>query len=273
MMLFNSLKSVETEKKFKQAGFEKRTFQFNGQTGEAYSKLTEDYERINITNQNELTCPTTMDDPIRVYIVVCNKDDENKLVPQTDFFILNEATDHPTAQDYFESIEHEVTQPVITFCPACFAMMSNDPITFEISPYQLPDNTNFNEINQALFDKCKCEEDFIYLDEITKINLLIRVIDTVLWIFRDDPEISMTKEEIAIKFSAELLKEIGMDNLIQVNQLNSKETNSQICHSHDFTDANQIMLDVVGNPEDVENIWDEVSPAWTLAKKNNFYIK
>jgi hypothetical protein len=84
---------------------------------------------------------------------------------------------------------------------------------------------------------------------------------------------NMTTEEIAIKFSKELLKEIGIDNLREVNELNLHETNSQICYSHDFTDANQIMLDVIGNPEDVENIWEEVSPAWALAKQNNFYIK
>ena len=83
----------------------------------------------------------------------------------------------------------------------------------------------------------------------------------------------MTTEELSKLFSKELLKEIGIDNLKKVNELNSNVTNKHICYSHEFCDANQVMLDVLGNPEDVENIWEEVLPAWTLAKQNKFYIE
>lgn len=175
----------EAQIKFEQAGFKISEFSFNGQVGMAYIKLV-NQERTCITNQHELTCPTTLDDPIRVYEIMHNMD--NELALQNDFFILNHATDHPTANDYFEWIEHD------------------------------------------------------------------------------------KNVDVAKRFSSALLNEIGLDNLREVNELNSKETNSHICHSHDFTDANQIMLDIIGNPEDVESIWEEVSPAWTLAKQNNFYI-
>jgi hypothetical protein len=156
----------ECQIKFQSNGFEERQFNFNGQSGLAYVKQT-DQGRICITDQHDLTYPTTLDDPIRVYELYHPSSDEDDV----SYYILHEAADYPTATDYFEWIEYEKTQPVITFCPSCFCIMNNDPITFDITPHQDQTDEDFNRTNKHLFD-CSCGEDFIYLDEITKINLL-----------------------------------------------------------------------------------------------------
>jgi hypothetical protein len=86
----------------------------------------------------------------------------------------------------------------------------------------------------------------------------------------------MTKEELAKKFSKLLCDEIGKFKVCRVNKRNSKETNSQICHSHDFCDANQVMIDAAELSEaelnDIDNLWEHFGEAWTLAKQNQFYL-
>jgi hypothetical protein len=118
----------------------------------------------------------------------------------------------------------------------------------------------FRQENDAKVNKCNCDSK--YLHRVTKKIQLDQILS------------EQTTEDQARLFSAMLLDEIGLKNLQRVNELNSHETNSQICHTHDFTDANQIMLDVIGNPEEVgDDIWEQVEPIWTIAKNNNFYIK
>ena len=86
----------------------------------------------------------------------------------------------------------------------------------------------------------------------------------------------MTTEELAKKFSQCLIDEIGKFKVCRVNKRNSKETNSQICHSHDFCDANQVMIDASGisdvELDSIENLWEHFSEAWTMAKTNLFYL-
>jgi hypothetical protein len=86
----------------------------------------------------------------------------------------------------------------------------------------------------------------------------------------------MTKEKLAKKFSQLLIDEVGRFKVCRINRLNRNEKNKDICHSHDFTDANEIMLaarEELGiefpNHDDE---WDVLSEAWGLAKTNNFYI-
>ena len=85
-------------------------------------------------------------------------------------------------------------------------------------------------------------------------------------------------DKLSRKFSLELLKEIGIDNLREVIKLNSEETDKNICYTHNFCDANQVMLDVMGYKDsEVEDVdWDdfmiEMTKVWDEAKKNNFYI-
>jgi hypothetical protein len=86
----------------------------------------------------------------------------------------------------------------------------------------------------------------------------------------------MTKEKLAKKFSQLLIDEIGRFKVCRVNKRNSRETNKHICHSHDFCDANQVMIDASGlsNAEldNIENLWEHFSEAWSLAKQNQFYL-
>lgn len=92
-----------------------------------------------------------------------------------------------------------------------------------------------------------------------------------------------TIDKIAKEFSSLLAKEIGIDKMKDVKKLNIDDTNKDVCHSHDFCDANMVMQDafkVVGIdlekdfPDAVQNefITDTWEKAWTLAKKNNFYV-
>lgn len=91
-------------------------------------------------------------------------------------------------------------------------------------------------------------------------------------------------DQLARRFSAMLLEDLGKDLMARVNERNAQpeyaETDS--CASHDFCDANMVMLaaiesfgftddDVFENDCDnpLQKLWNE---AWTLAKTNKFYL-
>jgi hypothetical protein len=146
--------------RFKSHGFEVKTFYFNKQHGKIKNGS------ICITEQHSLTPPSSLDDPIRVYTVEHDQD-------LKEFYILANAADYVSANDYLDGIEYDATKPVIMFCPSCFCAMDNDPTSFEISPHKHPTNKLYNAKNQDLYDRCvDCGEDYIYLDEVTKLNLL-----------------------------------------------------------------------------------------------------
>jgi hypothetical protein len=82
---------------------------------------------------------------------------------------------------------------------------------------------------------------------------------------------------IANEFASILLENVGEENLREINRRNAAEKNSDICHSHDFCDANICMHDafvsLAYNPMfDEENIVKAWVKAWNLAKKNRFEI-
>jgi hypothetical protein len=60
-----------------------------------------------------------------------------------------------------------------------------------------------------------------------------------------------------------------------IDERNAWETDPNICHSHDFFDANQAMIDALGrfnqefDPQDESQI-ALINEAWTLAKKQGF---
>lgn len=102
--------------------------------------------------------------------------------------------------------------------------------------------------------------------------------------------------DLAYKFSALLREELG-DEIEEVIARNQNEANPSVCHSHDFTDANEIMaaafLAVAGFPvfatapgdgsgvttqdgadgggmsEECGRAWDA---AWNLAKADEFAV-
>lgn len=91
-------------------------------------------------------------------------------------------------------------------------------------------------------------------------------------------------EALAKEFSKQLFDELGPDKFKKMVDLNKKEKSKDICHSGDFCDSNMIMLpafkaigvdlekDYPDAPQNelVTTIWNA---AWTLAKKNDMYIK
>lgn len=90
-------------------------------------------------------------------------------------------------------------------------------------------------------------------------------------------------EKLAKKFAELLLKEIGPEDFKKVVELNKDEKDENICHSHDFCDANMIMdaafkangVDMskyhgsLFNPDFVDT-WNA---SWDLAKANDMFIK
>lgn len=81
--------------------------------------------------------------------------------------------------------------------------------------------------------------------------------------------------KLADAFSVKLQEEIGADKVREAIWLNRREPCPDVCHSHDFCDANMVMskafLEVVGKdvPESDEEsrAWNE---AWDLAKSRGF---
>lgn len=57
----------------------------------------------------------------------------------------------------------------------------------------------------------------------------------------------MKKLEIADLFKIKLIEEIGEENFNEALRLNIEENSILTCHSHDFCDANMIMLDAFEN--------------------------
>ena len=91
----------------------------------------------------------------------------------------------------------------------------------------------------------------------------------------------VTKKDIKIlatEFSAELLRTIGKKELARVVRLNRIQTDKGICHSHDFCDSNEVMMEAFEEcfkqpidlaENDHMNLMDL---AWNEAKENNFNI-
>lgn len=95
-----------------------------------------------------------------------------------------------------------------------------------------------------------------------------------------------TPEQVARVFAAKLLEEIGAANLAEVNRLNTPEDRAAgICHSHDFCDANMVMLAAFAQCEgiseddacDTATQTDEGTAhwnkAWDIAADNRFFAE
>lgn len=90
----------------------------------------------------------------------------------------------------------------------------------------------------------------------------------------------MDPKTLARAFSYQLRQEIGLIDLMTVIRLNREEENKNICHSHDFCDANMVMLDagvVLGywteENFDLDDCSAIVNDAWAIAKAANFEVK
>ena len=92
---------------------------------------------------------------------------------------------------------------------------------------------------------------------------------------KTNPIEAATTQAIGAKFGFILLAEIGAANFEAVATLNAAEKNPEICHSHDFCDANEVMAEafaaVVGRSIDLQSdadseLWSEAWASYKAAK-------
>ena len=86
-----------------------------------------------------------------------------------------------------------------------------------------------------------------------------------------DPEI------LSRKFSAILNEWLEEDELQQIQKLNAAEISPDVCHSHDFCDPNQAMIDALQDLGHALDLQDSeqiqaINRAWTISKANNFKV-
>lgn len=77
--------------------------------------------------------------------------------------------------------------------------------------------------------------------------------------------LSPTAIDVGTKFSELMLEAIGRANLKEVVVLNSVLESGRVCHSHDYCDANMVMLEAIELAQcddDDEGVWNE---AWLYA--------
>lgn len=81
--------------------------------------------------------------------------------------------------------------------------------------------------------------------------------------------------QLAREFSKQLGQQLSAEQLRDVVKLNAEENNSRdICHSHDFCDANVVMLEAMAalgvkdsHSVEADALWNE---AWQIAKERGF---
>src|SRR5690606_17361492 len=91
-----------------------------------------------------------------------------------------------------------------------------------------------------------------------------------------------TIKKLAREFSAELVQDIGIENVRVAAKINAENPNAPWCASHDYCDANETMLraftKVMGremafaDDPDNEADTDLVNAAWNEARRNGFYV-
>lgn len=82
----------------------------------------------------------------------------------------------------------------------------------------------------------------------------------------------ITAGKIAREFATLLIEDLGKDTMLKVVNLNRSESDQQVCHSHDFCDANVLMETAFGGiatDEDDCQLWGK---AWDIAQKNEFWL-
>lgn len=96
---------------------------------------------------------------------------------------------------------------------------------------------------------------------------------------QDGTGMSKDTQVLAREFSAALRALLSADQMQMVIERNAEETNPRICHSHDFCDANVVLLEVFlshgmdpadeGGMERWGGLWDAT---WNLAKAQKFEL-
>lgn len=81
--------------------------------------------------------------------------------------------------------------------------------------------------------------------------------------------------KLAREFSRRLLAEIGPENMAQLIAENAACAVEGICYSHDYCDANQVMIDslpAIGQSYDGsdDEQWGLIDDAWDIARASQF---
>jgi hypothetical protein len=85
-------------------------------------------------------------------------------------------------------------------------------------------------------------------------------------------------DTLATEFSIIIREWLTPDQCRQIDARNAAETDSQVCHSHDFCDANQAMIDAFArfnvecDPTD-DLHYNLCQAAWAVAKRIGFGAK
>lgn len=79
--------------------------------------------------------------------------------------------------------------------------------------------------------------------------------------------------KLAVRFVEQLQIWLTDEQLVEAAARNKAETNPLICHSHDFCDANQAMIDAVGSEfENSDQQNKLMAAAWNQARAWEFKI-
>lgn len=107
---------------------------------------------------------------------------------------------------------------------------------------------------------------------------LINVLKAVITTDKEDS----VKIKIAHLFATELKEYLTKEEMVEVIKRNELEKDSNVCHSHDFCDANMAMdsamskhgleiIDESVNPEGFRHYAEIWNAAWSIAKQNKFW--
>jgi hypothetical protein len=79
---------------------------------------------------------------------------------------------------------------------------------------------------------------------------------------------------LADAFSARVQAALGARIVALVNLRNATDRRSDVCHTHDFCDANQLMLDA-GEQVGIDTLNDinAANCAWDIAKEQGFTVQ
>ncbi len=84
-------------------------------------------------------------------------------------------------------------------------------------------------------------------------------------------------ERVAKRFAALMCAQLGAMKLLEIDFRNAVERNPEVCHSHDFIDANVVMYDAMRHEGVSTWLQDEAAMAiwnnaWNLVKECGFAV-
>lgn len=93
---------------------------------------------------------------------------------------------------------------------------------------------------------------------------------------QDNPqEWAQLVQALSVQFSEDLSTDIGPKTLAYAAALNRADSNTNVCHSHDFCDANMVMHGSFITVLDRDPTQDDqylIDSAWNEAKEFNFNL-